>query len=221
MARNPNPLGEPVRALLEGVRTVLLDFDGVIADTEVHQLAAYRQVLAGYGVPLDAEAFKSYMGRSEAEIYALLRRTHGLDLDIEVATAQRLSLFFAGVRDSGLQPHAFVQPLLVDLRQRQVPAHIVSSNVTATIERLLQTWRLDALIDGIFSVGDAGARLSKLELLTALPGRLGVSAAQIAVFEDSAQVIAAAREAGMRTVGVHHSLNRTTPLGAHVEFDAM
>lgn len=215
-----NPLIEPVRGLLDGAQTVLLDFDGVIADTEVHQLAAYRQILANYGVTLDAEDFKSYMGRSEAEIYVMLRQIHDLDLDVEAATANRLSLFFASVCESRLQPHAFVRPLLVDLRQRQVPTHIVSSNVTATIERLLQAWQLDGLVDDIFTVEDASARVSKLELLAELPGQLGVGAAQIVVFEDSARVIAAARETGMRTVGVHHSLNRETKLGAHVEFDA-
>jgi beta-phosphoglucomutase-like phosphatase (HAD superfamily) len=209
-----------VRALLDGAGTVLFDFDGVIADTEVHQLAAYRQLLAAHGVTFGADDFQSYIGRSEAEVYAILKREYGLELDVRAATASRLALFFESVYAAGLRPYPFIAGLLADLRVRGIPAHIVSSNVTDTIERLLGEWQLDMFIDEIFTVEEATPGTSKLDLVVAIPERLGVPVGRTAVFEDSARVIAVARAAGMRTVGVRHSLNRAVNLGAHVEIDS-
>lgn len=209
-----------VRALLDGADVALLDFDGVIADTEVHQLAAYRQLLSEHGMTLSTADFQGYMGRSEAEVYMILRHEYGLELDVKAAKARRLSLFFESLQAADLQPHSFVGELLIDLRDRQIPAHILSSNVAETIERLLREWQLDSLISEIFTIEQAGPEVSKLDLLAELPGRLGVPVGRITVFEDSARVIAAARAAGMRTVGIRHSLNRTTTLGADVEIES-
>jgi HAD superfamily hydrolase (TIGR01509 family) len=205
------------RAVLEGAAVALFDFDGVIADTEVHQLAAYRELLTEMGHDLEPTRFMGYMGRSEPEIYALLRTDLNVHIDDRSATARRLELFFNNIRHADLEPFPVIVSLLRSLRQRGIGAHIVSSNEKSTIESLLGQWNLRDLIDEIYTVNSTEPPLPKIEILGDLPRQLKISPDAIVLFEDSARVVNAARALGMRTVGVRHSLNERADLQADFE----
>jgi beta-phosphoglucomutase-like phosphatase (HAD superfamily) len=208
---------EAVRALFDRVSVALFDFDGVIADTEVHQLQAYRQVLTELGVAFGLRDFEPYMGRSEAEIYALLQQELGLEIDAALVSARRLSLFLDNLRSANVQPFPVIAQLLHELHDRGIPAHILSSNVVATIEQLLDVWGLRALLGDIYAARGPLVTMPKLDVLARLPEVLGVPTGDVLLFEDSARVLAFARSHGMRTVGIRHSLNAGTPLNAHAE----
>lgn len=54
----------------------LWDFDGVVADSEPRQAAAYRRVLAARGIKMPAHFFHELIGLTEPEIWDRLQADH-------------------------------------------------------------------------------------------------------------------------------------------------
>lgn len=207
-----------VLGAISGVRIALFDFDGVIANTEVHQFAAYRQLLASLGVVgMKLKDFTPYMGLSEPEIYAQMERDLNLEIDIPSATEARRAMFLEQVREAGLQPYPMVVSLLSDLRARGVEVHILSSNVETTIDHLLETWGLRGSFDRIFTVDGSEPSASKTDLLLRLTDGWNATNQEVLLVEDSARMLTLARAQGMRTIAVRHELNRDIRFDADVE----
>jgi len=214
-----NNSGELVHVVgaISGVRIALFDFDGVIANTEVHQFAAYRQLLASLGGGMTLTDFTPYMGLSEPEIYEQIERDLDLEIDIPSATEARKAMFLEQVRQAGLQPYPMIVSLLSDLRARGVEVHILSSNVESTIDHLLETWGLRGYFDHIFTVDGSEPRASKTDLLLRLADEWSVANQEVLLVEDSARMLTLARAQGMRTIAVRHELNRDIHFDADVE----
>ena len=65
---------------------VILDFDGVIADTEPIHLRAFQDALAGGPMLLSDEAYwERYLGLDDAGLFAALARDQNAPFDAEVA----------------------------------------------------------------------------------------------------------------------------------------
>lgn len=182
----------------------LFDFDGVIADTEPLFLELDRQALVQLGYTPTDDELHSFIGHpSEIMVPALLER-HGIHKTSEDYLALRdVSKGIYG--NPALEPMAGIAELWRRLRDRDVRVAVVSSSRAADLVGALGRWGLLSCIDALVArehvsrtKPDPEPYLKALAVLSPNgnePQLRGIA------FEDSPTGIAAAKAAGLYTVG--------------------
>jgi HAD superfamily hydrolase (TIGR01509 family) len=195
------------------LRAIVLDFDGVIADTEPLHYRAFRDVLAGEGVDLtEASYYERYLGYSDVRAFEVIAADEGRTWTADfigtlVARKARLLERLEG-QSSVLFPGA---EAFIRRASEVVPLAIASGALRAEIQRVLDRADLARCFAGIVAAEDVAASKPHpdpyrraVELLARHTPPPLVAADCVAI-EDSQWGIESARAAGLRTVGVTHS----------------
>ncbi|HLG18051.1 MAG TPA: HAD family phosphatase [Blastocatellia bacterium] len=198
------------------LRTIVLDCDGVIADTEPLHLAAFRSVLDAEGITLTEDDYYSrylalddrhcflqvYADRErplpESELQSLLRRK-GENFEPVLRAKLRI---FPGVVD------------FVRLAAERYPLAIASGAVRHEVEAILAHGDIRGCFQELVCAGDTARGkphpdpfLRALALLNAAEAQ-PIQPAECLVIEDSIPGIQAALDAGMRSLAVCNSYSR-------------
>ena len=180
------------------IELVIFDCDGVLVDSERLAIRVDVQVLARLGwVMTEQEVIERFVGRSDAamvaEVEAYLGRRLADDWDEEFQPLYR-ALFAAE-----LTP---VDGIIEALDQIALPTCVASSG---THERIRYTLGLTGLYGRfagrIFSATEVTNGKPAPDLFLYAAERMGVEPARCAVVEDSRYGVAAARAAGMHSLG--------------------
>lgn len=178
------------------------DFDGVVGDTEPTQAKVYREMLTEQGIVVEDDFFRDLAGRSESEIWAMLRTRCGVEGEVAALREERIARV-APVLVENVIPSWFVRPGIRGLREMNTRSVVISSGNAAVIDHYLERWNLRSLFDRIWAISDRPGVPSKRERLRdTLAG-----AASALVIEDSAEYLRLAAELGAVTLGVRHTLN--------------
>ena len=183
-----------VPSVVTTASSVVWDFDGVVADTEPVQAAAYEATLERFSIQPERRWFNNWVGTPEHRIWAGLREQFGLSQPVEVLTAERAGIY--GELALKLQPAWFVTPVL----SMRCSHRVVSAGNHHQIEMLLNHWGIRDAFTSISATGSPdGDGRDKAERLVAALEPCSV------LFEDSPRYLTLA--AGHRRVGVHHQFN--------------
>jgi beta-phosphoglucomutase-like phosphatase (HAD superfamily) len=191
------------------VFATLLDFDGVLVDSEPVHLAAFNDVLAPFGVTIGtSEYVEKYLSLDDAGVFeAVLARAGRAPEEREVRALieAKHPRFLARFGESfRVFPGA---PELVERRARRGPVAIVSGALQAEIEFALERMGVRGHIQVVVaaeqspaSKPDPGPYVTALHELR----RLGHSGPAVAV-EDSVGGVRSAKGAGVRCVALTHT----------------
>jgi beta-phosphoglucomutase-like phosphatase (HAD superfamily) len=186
------------------IRAVVLDFDGVIADTERLHYAAFRDVFSERGWTLDETAyFDRYLGCDDHGLVREFVRDIGVTVTDQdagrlVESKGRLfgrhlesaDILFPGAKTSIEQLAArFAMGIASGARHHEIVA-------------ILRTAGLLEHFPVIVAADDVRATKPAPEPYLTAAGRLGIPPSACVAIEDSAPGLEAARSAGMRTIGV-------------------
>lgn len=188
------------------LKALVLDFDGLILDTEGPVFHSWRETFEAHGATLTLEEWSDTIGRANAADPAdLLAERTGTPLD-EARRAARKAR-----RDELLAAEAVlpgVHEWLEDARRLGLPVGVASSSevdwVAGHLDRL-------GLVDRFACLTCFDGRLRGKpapDLYLAACDALGVEPADALAVEDSANGVTAARAAGLRCVAVPHDLTR-------------
>lgn len=193
------------------IEALLLDFDGLLYDTESAEYQAWNDLYARYGLELEVglwvrEAIGRPPGAGEFDPIARLHELVGGDLDV------------AALRTAGQEgkrerlPHRLMPgaPELLDAaRARGLRLAIVTSNHSANVHRHLAragcTFRFDALIS---AEGDRERGKPNPALYLESLATFGLGPDQAVALEDSPNGIAAAKAAGLPCIAVPNAVTR-------------
>lgn len=182
---------------------VLLDFDGVIADTENHHIAAWQRTLAALGWQVPDEVAARSAEVDDREFLRDLLAVHEItDGDIDGWVRKKQSLTISMLRDA---PRLYpgVQELVGQLRGR-VRLAVVSGTWRENVEAVLESSGLLAAFDLIVGKEDVGSVKPDPEAYLLALRRLGLDAGEAVAIEDSPTGLAAARAAGIPRIAVGH-----------------
>jgi beta-phosphoglucomutase-like phosphatase (HAD superfamily) len=192
-------------AALPGVDLVIWDFDGVLADTEPFHERAYRAALAHLGVNVRDDFFRDLIGRSEEDIWHVLRQRYGLPADMLGRFREERTRRYLDMVRTSLHPAPYVRPLLATTSRLSTPSVIVSAGRLFVIEGLLARWGLTGCFAEIHARPATGpAAVPKPRRLEMLAGSCPGT---VLLIEDSPRYLELGRRLGMTTVAVDHSLN--------------
>jgi beta-phosphoglucomutase-like phosphatase (HAD superfamily) len=203
------------------VIATLLDFDGVLVDSEPVHLAAFNDVLAPRGIVVgEAEYVERYLSLDDAGVFRAVLSREGYtprDDEVRALVASKEPCFMSRFAGSF---RAFPgAAALVERRARRGLVGIVSGalerEIVFALERIGVRPHVAFIVSAdrtVRSKPDPEPFLLALEELR----RAGHEGAAVVV-EDSVGGVAAARAAGLRCVAVSHSYPASVLLGAGAE----
>ena len=184
-------------------RAVLFDFDGVIADTENHHIAAWQRTLMALGWQVPDEVAARSAEIDDREFLRELFARQGIeDGDIEGWVRRKQALTIRLIRDS---PRLYpgVTDLVAQLRGR-VRMAIVSGTWRENVEAVAGAPGLEGAFEFIIGKDDVAAVKPDPEAYRLAVRRLAIEPRQAVAIEDSPTGIAAARAAGIPCIAVGH-----------------
>ena len=178
-------------------RAALFDVDGLMVDSEALWFRIFLETLALRGVHISRDETASFISIQDRVAYEMVRRDKGADFDVEEALAAH-----SGAYDRRF-PYAAIFPGAAEIvrrcRRLGYKTGIVSGSKQKYIDLVLRKIGND--FDVIVNQEDARSKPDPQGYLMAAE-RLGISPDRCMAFEDSSTGIAAAKAAGMYTVGV-------------------
>ncbi|MFC9591245.1 HAD family hydrolase [Streptomyces sp. NPDC056944] len=183
------------------VRAILLDFDGLICDTEQAARDSWTALFTSHGLDFPDSLWRRMAGRHDGEELALARLAAERGTPVPPEERERRRGLKAELcRAKGLRPG--VTALLDEAERRGVAAHVVSSSSADWVEphllRLGVRERFASLVTGDL----VERRKPAPDLYLLALRRAGLSPREAYAFEDSAVGLRAARAAGLRCVVV-------------------
>jgi len=180
---------------------VLWDLYGTLVDSEDYQWRSWRDTMAAEGVTLSYEQFLASFGKRNDLI---LRGWLG---DIAAARIQAIGdakevEYRRLARTEGLEPLPGAAEWVKRLHAAGWKQAIASSAPRANVEVVVQALGFDRLIDAIASAEDVTRGKPAPDVFLEAARRTGVPPPLCVVVEDVAAGIAAARAAGMKSIGV-------------------
>lgn len=180
------------------IRLIIFDCDGVLVDSETLAMRVLLEGLseAGYAIGED-EAYERFLGRSLANMQAVLRERFGHGLPADRLDAMRRRLF--EVYRQELKPMSGV---VATLDRLTIASCVASSSQMERVRVSLEvTGLLPRFAPHLFSASMVAQGKPAPDLFLHAAEHMAVVPAACLVVEDSAAGIEAARRAGMRVFG--------------------
>jgi HAD superfamily hydrolase (TIGR01509 family) len=184
---------------------LLFDFDGVLADTENHHVAAWQRTFASLGWELSDASCSRAMELDDRVFLAEVFREEKVEGgDVEGWVRRKQDLTVAMLRDS---PRLYpgVAELVRAVRPR-ARLGVVSTTWRENIQTVLEAAGLADAFEVVVGKEDVSAVKPDPEPYALALSRLGVAAQDAVALEDCASGLEAARGAGVRAIAVGHRL---------------
>jgi beta-phosphoglucomutase len=183
------------------LQAVIFDLDGVLVDTARFHTLGWRRLADERGVPFDGAFNERFKGVSRMECARMLFPDERDEKRLTELADRKNRYFLENVET--LTPRDLypgVTALIKDLKKSNIRIAVASAskNAPRILERLGIAALFDAVVDGSHTVNSKPAPDGFL--LAAK--KMNVPPSDCAVVEDAAAGIAAARAAGMRSVGL-------------------
>ena len=182
------------------MKTVIFDMDGLLVDSEIRALTAWREVAKKHGIPEIDKLFPKIIGTNTYTRGIIFNEWYGGKFDFNTCNEEVRSLAHRYEDVAPVPLKTGVRELLSYLRENGYRIAIASSGLSTTIERRMKYHGIFEYFDVIVSGEMVKNSKPDPEIFLLCAQRLGVSPENITVFEDSPNGIKAARAAGMRPV---------------------
>jgi HAD superfamily hydrolase (TIGR01509 family) len=194
-----------------GIRALILDFDGLIVDTESPIFEIWRDIFRRDGQELQLDDWKTALGTQGGyDPVEHLARLTGRSFDVARIEREARERHWQACREQALLPG--VSDLVADAQRLVLPMAVASSSPRAWVRDWLDHHGIRERFGAICAREDVGQVKPAPDLFLLAARRLGVEPSSCLVFEDSPNGLCAARAAGMRSVAVRNDVTRSLAL---------
>jgi HAD superfamily hydrolase (TIGR01509 family) len=187
--------------LIVTLRAIILDFDGLIIDSETPLLDIWQEIYSRHGGALTIDHWQHALGTQHGfDAYAELERQTGVRLPRD-EWMDRIRLEHRR-RCTAVPLQPGVRERLDEARAGGLGTAVASSSTRDWVEPWLLSHGLRDLVDVVCTREDVPHVKPAPDLFLLAAERLNVAPAECVVFEDSPNGLRAARAAGMRAVAV-------------------
>jgi HAD superfamily hydrolase (TIGR01509 family) len=194
------------------IRGIILDFDGLILDTETPIFQSWREIFERYGCEFTLEAWAESIGRSpdSYDRCDLLEECVGHSVDRDaIHQAQRR-------REAALISEQPVLPGVLETiratKRLELKLGIASSSSRDWVLGHLARFGLDCQFDSIRCADDVEHAKPEPDLYLAVLSALALEADEAVALEDSPNGVMAAKRAGLFCIAVPNALTVQLPL---------
>lgn len=192
-------------------QAVILDFDGLMVDTEYAIYSSWARVFANEGHDLPLPLFNECLGSgySHWNPEEYLEKLTGKKYDWDTINQQRQTELEKELEEEGLLPG--VKELMNHLQSSGIPMGVASSSSRQWVAGWLKKLDIIKCFATVVCRTDGYPVKPAPDLFLAAARQMDTEPARCLVFEDSKNGTAAAHQAGMRVVAVP---NRVTTAAA-------
>jgi beta-phosphoglucomutase len=183
-------------------RAVLWDMDGTLVDSADYHWQAWHETMAKEGHPITHEQFLSTFGQRNDSILRQWLGEKATPELIQRVGDSKEALYRQYVLERGIEPLPGASDWVRRLHGQGWRQAIASAAPRANIETILEALRCAECFEAIVSAEDVHRGKPDPEVFLVAAAKLGVSPEQCIVVEDAPHGIAAARAAGMKSIGV-------------------
>lgn len=201
---------------MTAAHAAIFDMDGVLIDSGAHHRDAWDLLLRELGHEPNPESWRVTIGRPAEEAVSLLLGRH-LDAYEARTLARRKRAHYARLAERGMLPIRGVAAFVEQLARTGVPRAVATSASRGDLDALLSQVGLRAHFDVIVTAEDVRWGKPNPEVFLLAAAGLDVPPARCLVFEDSLVGVHAARNAGMRVIGITTAHDSRELLGAGAE----
>lgn len=180
------------------IKHVLFDNDGTIVDSEIIGARIMLKLLARHGLHLEERAYNMrFPGLLTRDILSALHQEEGF-----LAPDNFIQQLKEEHQKEGHQSLKAIRGMPTLFRNLKVPKSMVSNGSALHVERCLKKVRLRSALDGfIFSAEQVGSPKPSPDIYLFALEKLGLSAHETLVVEDSVTGILAAKGADIQAIG--------------------
>lgn len=187
------------------LKAVILDFDGIIMDTESARAEACEKIHNEYRVAFSLERFIGSVGKSTTAMddpWVAFPESVSRN-ELEHKYKQGKEALFA------LKPAMpGVVALIDDARARGFKLAVASNSLRVRVQPLLEQLNLLPLFDDICCRGEGFEPKPEPSIYTELLRRLDIRSDEAIAFEDSASGVLSAKRAGVNAIAVPNELTQ-------------
>jgi HAD superfamily hydrolase (TIGR01509 family) len=188
------------------IRALVFDFDGLILETETPAHQSWSEIYREHGHELPLDRWFDHVGREGGDFDAAdhLAALVGEGFDRDAARLRRNARKSELI--ATLDVMVGVREYVADARRLGLRLAVASSSSRAWVLGHLERLRLDADWDAVRTSDDVARTKPAPDLYLSAVSALGVGPKEAVAFEDSANGIAAAKDAGLLCVAVPNAL---------------
>jgi HAD superfamily hydrolase (TIGR01509 family) len=187
------------------IRALVFDFDGLILETETPALESWQEIYREHGHEIPMDLWHGYIGSDTGfDPAGHLAALVGEGFD-RVATKARRDARKSELI-AALDVMVGVREYIADAKRRGLRLAVASSSSRAWVLGHLERLHLNADWDAVRTSDDVARTKPAPDLYLSAVAALDVAPAEAVAFEDSANGIAAAKDAGLLCVAVPNAL---------------
>jgi HAD superfamily hydrolase (TIGR01509 family) len=191
---------------------LILDFDGLIVDTETPIFEGWQAAFRDHGQELTLDEWRHSLGTFGGfDPVGCLEARLGAGFDGKPVAEAVRTAYLVACQAQPLLPG--VVDLLAEARALGVGVAVASSSTRAWVEGWLARHAIRERVDHVCGRDDVARVKPHPDLFLLAARRLGAEPAGCVVYEDSPNGIRAAKAAGMRSVAVPNGVTRALDLG--------
>jgi HAD superfamily hydrolase (TIGR01509 family) len=191
--------------LVPGVRGLIFDCDGTLADTMPYHLEAWRQAFEAAGVHVPRAWLDAQKGSVETRIVARANERFGLTLDPVATVAAKHRVYRELLVE--VRPIAPVVAVVRAWRGR-LPMAVASGGTRENVHLVLDRLEVSGDFPVVLTADDDLPHKPSPHIFLEAARRLGVDPSACQVFEDGDLGLEAARRAGMEATDVRPYLSK-------------
>lgn len=184
----------------------MFDLDGTLADTESIHWETYNILLSQYGVYLEDEDIRRYIGKPEQKIYTSIEKDFSIKIDTDSFYKERMELFMGLAKSKKLSPYPYFS-VIKDRAFRQKGRYILTAQSPILVNFLLSLWCLDEFFPKENRIFCNTGKPTKTEVFADCSGYFNCQKENVVLFEDSIFTIQEGKKRGIFTLGVEHKYN--------------
>ncbi|WP_332262491.1 HAD family hydrolase [Paenibacillus sp. GSMTC-2017] len=199
-----------------GIKGIIFDFDGTLADTMPLVFTAFYNVFKDYdGRLLSDQEIASYFGPSETEVIKL-------NLNNKESIKDAISTYYdvyTRNHDQYVKENVEIIELLKELKGREYQLGIFTGKGKKSLEISLSQLNMSEYFDHIITSDDVSEPKPNSEGMYQLLGLMDCSPEEVIMIGDSDADIAAAQSVEMKSVGVHWFKNNVFNINPDYELN--
>lgn len=198
--QHPNPAPTD----MDGIRGLIFDFDGTLADTMPLHWQAWQTVLSRHGLSLSEAEFYALGGVPARDILRGLADRQGVQLDPIAAAGEKVAAYLPLIPQ--VKPIAPILEIARRYRGR-LPMAIATGGTRWVIGQVLEHLGIGDWFDALVASDDVVRQKPAPDIFLEAARRLGVPPEHCRAFEDTELGLTAIRAAGMAAVDVREMLS--------------
>ena len=201
---------------MRNYKAYLFDLDGTLVDSEKLKGKALAETCSLFGGTVDVNVYKTVMGERWLNVTSHFFTMAKIEPEIEEFNAE-FKKIYQELLLKELTPNPNVVELLFKLKALRKKMGIVSSGSDWMVDQVLSQMELSEFFDLVISKEQVTKLKPDPEAYLLALKKLGLSSAEVLIFEDSNSGLIAARNANCDSIAFKHEFNANHDLSLAIQ----